>query len=116
MIPGIKKKDCIVSSMIDSTISLLISGGFSNHVMPSDELVETIENTIKVPTSKKIKHLQELFEEFYQKRPETKAAEIVACLVSEEYAAGYEIDRLINDFLFFDHVGFVKRVKSKLGG
>lgn len=116
MIPGIKKKDCIVSSMIDSTISLLISGGFSNHVMPSDELVETIENTIKVPTSEKIKHLQELFEEFYQKRPETKAAEIVACLVSEEYAAGYEIDRLINDFLFFDHVGFVKRVKSKLGG
>lgn len=116
MIPGISKKDCIVSSIIDSAISLLLAGGFSNHIMPSDELVETMENTIKVPTTERIKHLQELFEKFYQKRPETKAAELVACLASDEYAAGYKIDQLTNDFLFFDNADFVKHVKLQFRG
>lgn len=116
MIPGISKKDCIVSSITDSTISLLISGVFSNRIMPSDDLIDALENTIKVPTDDKIKTLINLFEMFYQKRSKTKVAEIVACLVSDEYATGCDITKITNDFLLFDNSDFVSSVKSKLRG
>lgn len=102
MIPGVNKRDCIISSITDAVISLLISGVFSNHQMPSDEMIEAIMNTIKVPTQEKIVELNKLFEKFYKKNPRKKAIDIVAGLVSSEYSEGYNIEKLAGDFMLYD--------------
>ena len=114
MIPGVNKKECIISSITDSVISLLISGVFSNHQMPSDKMLEAITNTIKVPTQEKIIELNRLFEKFYKKNPRNKAIDIVAALVSDEYAAGYNIESLAGDFMLYEDRAFVTEVKAKL--
>lgn len=114
LIPGVSKKECIISSITDSVISLLISGVFSNHQMPSDEVLEAIANTIKVPTQEKIIELNKLFEKFYKKNPRNKAIDIVTALVSEEYAAGYNIESLARDFMLYEDKAFITEVKARL--
>ena len=114
LIPGVSKKECIISSITDSVISLLISGVFSNHQIPSDEVLEAIANTIKVPTQEKIIELNKLFEKFYKKNPRNKAIDIVTALVSEEYAAGYNIESLARDFMLYEDKAFITEVKARL--
>lgn len=114
MIPGVNKKDCIISSITDEVISLLISGAFSNHQMPSDEMIKLLESTIRVPTVEKLIDIEKIMQKFYKKKPEARVVEIVACLVSAEYAAGYDISNLTNDFLLFEDKSFITNVKSKL--
>jgi hypothetical protein len=114
MIPGVNKKDCIISSITDEVISLLISGAFSNHQMPSDEMIKLLESTIRVPTVEKLVDIEKIMQKFYKKKPEVRVVEIVACLVSAEYAAGYDISNLTNDFLLFEDKSFITNVKSKL--
>ena len=53
LIPGVNKKECVLSSISDAVISLLISGVFSNHQLISNELFDLLINTIKVPTDEK---------------------------------------------------------------
>ena len=114
MIPGVNKKDCIISSITDEVISLLISGVFSNHQMPSDEMVKAITNTIKIPTQEKVTGLNKLFEKFYKKNPRNKAIDIVAGLVSTEYSEGYNIEKLVGDFMLYEDEGFIGEVKARL--
>ena len=114
MIPGVNKKDCIISSITDEVISLLISGAFSNHQMPPDEMIKLLESTIRVPTVEKLVDIEKIMQKFYKKKPEARVVEIVACLVSAEYAAGYDISNLTNDFLLFEDKSFITNVKSKL--
>lgn len=114
MIPGVNKRDCIISSITDEVISLLISGVFSNHQMPSDEMIEAITNTIKVPTQEKIAELNKLFEKFYKKNPRKKAIDIVAGLVSAEYSEGYNIEKLAGDFMLYEDKAFISEVKARL--
>lgn len=114
MIPGVNKKDCIISSITDEVISLLISGVFSNHQMPSDEMIKSITNTIKVPTQEKNKELNKLFEKFYKKNPRNKAIDIVAGLVSAEYSEGYNIENLAGDFMLYEDKVFIAQVKARL--
>lgn len=113
-IPSVKKKDCIISSIIDEVIALLISGVFSNHQIPSDKMVEAITNTIKVPTNEKMIRLNKLFEEFYRKSPRNKAIEIIAGLVFVEYSHGYDIGKLVEDFMLYEDSAFIEEVKTKL--
>lgn len=113
-IPGVNKKDCIISSITDEIISLLISGVFSNHQMPLDEMIEFITNTIKVPTQEKISELNKLFEKFYRKNPRSKAIDIVAGLVSAEYSEGYNIEKLTGDFMLYEDKTFIAEVKARL--
>ena len=116
LIPGVNKKECVLSSISDAVISLLISGVFSNHQLISNELFDLLINTIKVPTDEKIDKLIQLLENFYKKEPRNKAIEIVASLVSDEYTAGYSIDKLVSDFMLFEDKAFLTDVKSKLAG
>lgn len=113
-IPSVKKKDCIISSVTDEVIALLISGVFSNHQIPSDKMVEAITNTIKVPTNEKMIRLNKLFEEFYRKSPRNKAIEIIAGLVFVEYSHGYDIGKLVEDFMLYEDSDFIGEVKTKL--
>lgn len=114
MIPGVSKKECIISSITDAVISLLISGVFSNRQMPSDEIIEAITNTIKVPTQKKILELNKLFEKFYKKNPRNKAIDIVAGLISAEYLEGDNVEKLTGDFMLDRDKAFIAEVKARL--
>lgn len=114
MIPGVSKKECIISSITDAVISLLISGVFSNHQMPSDEMIEMITNTIKVPTQEKLIELNKLFEKFYKKNPRNKAIDVVAGLISAEYSEGYNIEKLAGDFMLYEDKAFIAEVKARL--
>ena len=114
MIPGINKRDCTVSCIIDEVISLLMSGVFSNHQMPSNEMIAAITNTIKVPTQEKIVELNKLFEKFYKKNPRNKAADIVAGLVFTEYLEGCNIEKLAGDFMLYEDKDFIFGVKARL--
>ena len=114
MIPGVSKKDCIISSITDEVISLLISGVFSYHQMPSDEMIKSITNTIKVPTRKKMVELNKYFEQFYRKNPRNKAIDIVAALVSAEYSEGHNIEKLAGDFMLYQDKTFIEDVRARL--
>lgn len=108
------KKSCIISSITDEVIALLISGVFSNHQMPSDKMILAIENTIKIPEQEKIAELNKLFKEFYKKDPKSKAIDIVAGLVSAEYSEGYDIEKLAGDFMLYEDKAFISEVKARL--
>lgn len=114
MIPVNDKKPYIISSIADEVIALLMSGVFSNHQMPSDEMIKAIENTIEIPEQEKIAELNKLFEEFYKKDPKNKAIDIVAGLVSAEYSKGYNIEKLVGDFMLYEDKVFISEVKARL--
>lgn len=114
MIPGVNKNDCIISSITDEVISLLNSGVFSNHQMPSDDMTKSIISTIKVPTQEKMLELNKYFEKYYKKNPRSKAIDIVSALVSAEYSEGYNIENIAGDFMLYEDKAFISDVKARL--
>lgn len=114
LVPGVNKRECIVSCITDEVISMMMSGVFSNHYILSDEMVAQIESTIKVPEKTKLTFLHTMLEKLYQKDPAKRAVEIVASLVSDDYVAGSDITKLINDFLLCEDESFVESVRKQL--
>lgn len=114
LVPGVNKRECIVSCITDEVISMMMSGVFSNHYILSDEMVAQIESTIKVPEKTKLTSLHTMLEKLYQKDPAKRAVEIVASLVSDDYVAGSDITKLINDFLLCEDESFVESVRKQL--
>ena len=115
LIPGVSKEECILSCIADTTISLIVAGVYSNHKLPSDELVDLILSTIvDGPTDARLTLLRNELEAFYGKKPRKRAVEIVSALVSEKYAAGCEVDNYINEFLTFKSPDFLDSVKTYL--
>lgn len=116
MIPGIDKKECILKCISEIITSMLVSGVFSNHKLPSDTLTSLIHSVIQAPTDNKLKNLQYEFEKFYSKKPENKAIEIVAALVSEDYTKDLNIENFVNDFMLSKNNDFCQDVKKYLKG
>lgn len=114
MIPGIDKKECILNCISENIITLLISGVFSNHKLPDDELINLIKNVVLVPTEDKLKKIRIALEKFYAKSPENKVIEIIAGLISLEYSQKYEIEELIKDFSLSNDLQLGKDVKIYL--
>lgn len=115
LIPGVSKENCILSCIADAVISLLVVGVYSNHRLPNDKLVELLLSTIvDGPTEKRLSLLQNELKVFYGKKSEKRAVEIVAALVSKEYAAGTEIDNIIHEFLTIKSSDFCNSVKAYL--
>ena len=114
MIPGVDKKECILNCISEAMISLLISGVFSNNILPSDEFVNLLQNTVSVPTENKLKKLQSEFEKFYTKNPTNKVIETIAGLVSLEYSAEYEISEFVRDFSLLKDLQLSIDVKAYL--
>lgn len=115
LIKGVDKKLCILSCIADAVIYLLVSGVYSNHKLPSDELVELLISTIvEGSTAERLTSLQRELEAFYGKKTRKRVVEIVAALVSKEYAAGIEIDDIIHEFLTIKSSDFCNSVKSRL--
>lgn len=114
LIPGVDKRRCIISVIGERMAFLLTSGVFGSHTLPEDDFLEKMWNTIEIPADDKIKELSLGLERFYKKKPSTKAAEIVAALVSEEYSQGYDVDSLIKDFMLYEDEKFIRAVKGVL--
>lgn len=126
------KKDYIIECINEAIISLLVSGVFSNHKLPTYEFVSLIDEIIHNPIilndvvnkedeqdecvqdiTKKLYLLNE-FENFYNGEPKNKSVEIVAQLVSKEYSNNYNIVQLINDFTLKNNNQFIEDVKNYL--
>lgn len=114
MIPRVDKKKCIMQSISNKVVSLLISGVFSNKKLPSDDLVKLIENIIQFPTEKKLEKLQKEFEIFYAKKSSKKAIETVAGLLVDEFMDELNITNAINDFCLVKNTNFADKVLSYL--
>lgn len=127
-----KKQDYIKQCIYESIVSLLVSGVFSNHKLPTDEFVSLIDEIIHNPIilndvvnkedeqdeceqdiTKKLYLLNE-FENFYNGEAKNKSVEIVAQLVSKEYSNNYNIAQLINDFTLKNNNQFIEDVKNYL--
>lgn len=108
-----KKEDYIKQCIYELIISLLVSGVFSNHKLPTDKLVSLIYEIIHEPIDK-MNELCEEFKSFYCEEPKKKSVEIVAGLVSKEYSNNYNITQLINDFTLKNNNKFVEDVKNYL--
>ena len=126
------KKDYIIECINEAIISLLVSGVFSNHKLPTDEFVSLIDEIIHNPIilndvvnkedeqdeceqdiTKKLYLLNE-FENFYNGEPKNKSVEIVAQLYSKEYANNNNITNSINDYTLLKNNQFVEDVKNYL--
>lgn len=126
------KKDYIIECINEAIISLLVSGVFSNHKLPTDEFVSLIYEIIHNPIilndvvnkedeqdeceqdiTKKLYLLNE-FENFYNGEPKNKSVEIVAQLYSKEYANNNNITNSINDYTLLKNNQFVEDVKNYL--
>ena len=126
------KKDYIIECINEAIISLLVSGVFSNHKLPTYEFVSLIDEIIHNPIilndvvnkedeqdeceqdiTKKLYLLNE-FENFYNREPKNKSLEIVAQLYSKEYANNNNITNSINDYTLLKNNQFVEDVKNYL--
>lgn len=114
MIPGVDKKKCVLQSMANTIVSLMISGVFSNKKLPDDELVTLIQDTVQTPTETRLKQLQHKFEQFYGKLPAKKAVETVAGLYVEEYKSGANIGNAVTDYGLFKNEKFSNEVITYL--
>lgn len=127
-----KKQDYIKQCIYESIVSLLVSGVFSNHKLPTDEFVSLVDEIIHNPIilndvvnkedeqdeckqdiTKKLYLLNE-FEIFYNGEPKNKSVEIVAQLYSKEYANNNNINNSINDYTLLKNNQFVEDVKNYL--
>ena len=125
-------EDFIIECINEAIISLLVSGVFSNHKLPTDEFVSLIDEIIHNPIilndvvnkedeqdeceqdiTKKLYLLNE-FENFYNGEPKNKSVEIVAQLYSKEYANNNNITNSINDYTLLKNNQFVEDVKNYL--
>ena len=124
-----KKQDYIKKCIYESIISLLVSGVFSNHKLPTDKFVSLIDEIIKNPYILNedndkdedddiiIKNKDKLLEEFgsfYNREPKNKSVEIVAQLYSKEYVNNYNITKAIDNFTLKSNNQFVEDVKNYL--
>lgn len=114
MIPGVDKKRCILKCISDNIVILLVSGVFSNHKLPNDNLIALIQDILLIPTEEKIKQLQKGLEIFYAKQPSKKAVETVAALLSKDYVEKKKISNAVNDFILLNNDSFCNNVLDYL--
>ena len=81
--------------------------------MQCNEMIQCIYDVVRVPTDDKLAKLHTMLTTFYKKNPSGKAIDVVAGLVSSEYAKGMEISQLINDFLLAEDDKFIEEVMIK---
>ncbi|MFT8322811.1 MAG: ATP-binding protein [Bacillus sp. (in: firmicutes)] len=115
MIPGIKKRECVLSCISENIVSLMMSGVFSSHRLPDDDFVSLLHKTVLTPTKDKLTNLQSEFEKYYDKKPANKVIQTIAGLVSEEYASDFDITELVKDFTLLKNSQLSEEVKAYLG-
>lgn len=110
-IPNVDKSVCIKRCLYESVISLMTSGVFSSRALPKDELCKELSEMLVLPDTARIMRISNLLEKFYMKKPERKAIETVAALVSGEYSKRYDLTAISQDFLLLKSKEFSSEVK-----
>lgn len=113
-VPGIDKKQCIVDSISDKVISLMVSGIFSINTLPGDDFVKLIRKCLETPNEDRLTEINKSLKVFYKKEPREKAVEIVAGLSSVEFLAEFDIFNFVKDFSIDDNSDFANEVKLYL--
>lgn len=113
-VPGIDKKQCIVDSISDGVISLMVSGVFSINTLPGNDFVELIRKCLEIPNEDRLIEINKLLKAFYKKDPREKVVEIVAGLSSAEFLVGLNIFKFVRDFSIDDNSDFADEVKLYL--
>ena len=113
-IPNVDKKKCIMKSIACQILNFMISGMFSNKKLPSDELVQLIDEVVQVPVQPKLEKLRTELTKFYNKESSKKAIEIVAGLCKGEFVAGDDVKNFVNDFCLVKDTEFEKEVLDRL--
>jgi hypothetical protein len=98
LVPEVDERECIVESISDKIISLMLSGGFLVGELPNNEFCECMKKCLKVTKDKQLKDVQKLLEKVYKKKTEKKAVEIVVELYTKEFISGVNVSEIVKDF------------------
>lgn len=109
-----KRKECVLNCIIEEIISLLVHGVFSIRKLPVKDFIERLQDAITTPTKEKLSELQKSFEEFYQKKPEERAVEIVAGLISDDLVNCDDLSALVKDFTLMENAKLCDDVQEFL--
>lgn len=102
LVPRVDKRKCIIGSICDGIISLMISGVFSINSLPSDDFVKLVRDCLEVPTKDRLAAINRQLEVYYRRKPENAAVEIIAGLIAGEYKKGFNVTDFMNDFSLND--------------
>ena len=118
LIPNVDVAACIKICLSEKIISLMTTGVYSSSSLPNDDLTKALQKIFTNCTDQTLADFERQLERFYFKKPKKRAVEIVAGLISEEYAKGQDISAMAEDFLakndpFFgaDVISFLERRK-----
>ncbi len=111
MIPNVDKALCVKRCLYEAIVSLMITGVFSTTNLPDEELSTRLLAVLKLPNTTNLTALSQMLEQLYAKKPEKKAIETVAALVSGEYSEGYNVTAISQDFLLLKNDEFSSEIK-----
>lgn len=113
-VPGIDKKECIVSIIGNRVQRLLMSGVFSNYILLDDNFVVELMGMIHTPTEQRQEKINKLFEKFYRQSSKTKVIEIIAGLLLSEFVEEKNVVNHAKDFSLNDSTVLGKDVQYYL--
>lgn len=114
IVNGVNQKYCIMVCIKESLLSLMMGGVFTTNKILEDSIVDIIDGVVVKGQKKSFEELSKVFERYYTKRPDKKAIEVVAGLVSDYYAKGSDVDLIANEFLLVKNDEFGKEVNDYL--
>lgn len=82
IIPGVDKRECIRKCLEESILKWMTTEIFQSKSLPENGLVEQLEKTLRMPAKEELAKLSGLLVSFYKRKPEGKAAELIAGLVA----------------------------------
>ena len=114
LIPGVDRRKCVVESISDEVISLMVSGIFAINNLPDNDFLKLFRECLQVPKKERIEKAQNMLERFYGKKPYKKAVELVAGLTVTEYLDDYDIHNFVKDFALDNDEAFAEEVEKYL--
>ena len=82
IVSGVDKRECIRKCLEESILKWMTTEIFQSKSLPENGLVEQLEKALRMPAKEELAKLSKLLEGFYKRRPEGKAAELIAGLVA----------------------------------
>ena len=116
IVNGIDQKQCVKVCIKESLLSLMSYGVFKTNIMLENDFIDILDQIIVKSQKTNIGALSEMFEKYYAKSSDRKAIEIVAGLVSSDYATGSDVKQIANDFLLIKRDDFGNAVYEYLRG
>lgn len=114
IVNGIDKKQCVMVCIKESLLSLMSGGVFTTNKMLENEFIDIIDKIVVKSQQKSMGLLPKMFEQYYAKSSDRKAIELVAALVSDDYAKGNDVKQIAKEFLLNKRDDFANAVYEYL--